>query len=218
MGDLARTIVVCGLISGTQPLTLMGLLVLLGGHHGRRNAFLYVAGGFTIQLIVVLGSGAVAGGRIEQDSAPGHALVGLRILVGLVLVGLGIWFRRPSRVPQSPRPKVLERLVNLRPFGAFAAGVAIADYQGSVLAAVALTNHDVSRTEQFLAWLLYCLFATGIPLAVVIVVGRSARAGAGLQRAIDWVMENRRSLISWICLGAGVLLVGDGLTTFVITA
>lgn len=218
MGDLVRTIVVCGLISGTQPLTLMGLLVLLGGHHGRRNALIYVAGGFTVQLIVVLGSGFLVGGRVDKSSAPGHALVGVRILVGLALVALGWWFRRPSRVPQNPRPKALEKLVNLGPMGAFLAGVAIADYQGSVLAAMALTSNDVTRSQQFIAWAVYCLFATGIPLSLIFIVGRSERAGQGLQRAIDWVMDNRRSLISWICLGAGLLLVGDGLTTFVITA
>ena len=59
MSELAHTMVVCGLLSGTQPLTLMGLMVVIGGAHGRRNAWCYVAGAFSIQAVVVLVSGFV---------------------------------------------------------------------------------------------------------------------------------------------------------------
>ena len=79
MGELAHTMVVCGLLSGTQPLTLMGLMVVMGGAHGRRNAWCYVAGAFSVQAVVVLVSGFLLGATVDESSRPGSTLVGLRI-------------------------------------------------------------------------------------------------------------------------------------------
>ncbi len=216
MGDLARTMIVCGLISGTQPVTVMGLLVLLGGTNGRRNAIWYLLGCFTVQAVVVLSSGVLVGGRVDGGSTAGRSLIGLRIAAGVVLLALGVWLRRPPKVPPAPRPKVLDRLTGLAPWGAFVAGVAIADYQGSVVAAVALAGSDVGRSDLIAAWLLYCLLATGIPASVVVVVSRSASAHARLERSIDWVMAHRRTLGSWFCLAAGVALMADGLTAWLL--
>ena len=215
MSDLAHTMIVCGLISGTQPLTIMGLLVVLGGHHGKRNAWCYVAGAFTVQAVVLLGSGAIVGGTVDSSSSPGRSLIALRIAAGLALVALGVYLRRPPKTDPPEKPKVLERLTDLRPVTAFVAGVAIADYQGAMLAAVAIAGASVDRSDQIAAWMLYCLFATGLPALAVIFVTRSDGARDRLQRTIDWVMTNRRRLSSWICVIAGVALTADGLTTWV---
>src|SRR5690349_19857145 len=37
MTDLVRTLIVCGLISGTQPFTILGMFLVLGGERGTRN-------------------------------------------------------------------------------------------------------------------------------------------------------------------------------------
>ena len=211
MGELARTMIVCGLISGTQPLTIMGLLVVLGGHHGRRNAWCFVAGSFTVQAIVLLGSGVVVGGTVDSSSSPGRSLIALRLLSGIALIGLGFYLRRQPQTDPPETPKVLQRLTNLGPAAAFVAGVAIADYTGAVLAAVAISTNDVTSQEQVLAWLLYCLLATGLPALAVIFVTRSESARDRLERTIAWVMSNRRPISSWICLVGGVALTGDAL-------
>ena len=138
--DLARTMVACGLLSGTQPLTVMGMMVLLGGENGRRNAWFYIFGGFLAQAVVVLASGLVLSGTVDEASTPGRSFVALRIVAGVVLVGAGLWLRRWAEPPVAETPPALARLTNMRPRGALLAGIAIADYTGAMLAAAALTT------------------------------------------------------------------------------
>jgi Sap, sulfolipid-1-addressing protein len=211
VSDLTHTMVVCGLVSGTQPLTMMGLMVVIGGANGRRNAWFYIAGAFSIQAVIVLVSGFVIGGTVDQSSTPGRTLVGVRILAGLVLLCVGWRFRRPSKDPAPETPKVLDRLTNLRPFDSFVAGAVIADYTGAVLAAGALAASPIKTSQAVSAWLIYCLFATGLLVVATIAIRRSSRAENDLQRGIAWVFSHRRPLISWICLLAGLALVSDGL-------
>jgi len=214
MNDLWRTMVACGLISGTQPITLMGMLILIGGKNGTRNGWFYIAGGFAIQTCIVLISGYVLGGAVDTDSTPGHSLIALRIVAGLALVGTGIWFRKPARKEPPEVPKILDRLGDMSRLGAFVAGVAIADYTGSVMAAAALSSHPVTTSQAIACWAIYASLATGLLIVALLAITRSARAEADLKRSIAWVMSHRRALISWICVGGGLLLVGDGLTSY----
>ena len=180
MSDLWHTMVACGLISGTQPITLMGMLVLLGGEHGRRNAGWYIFGGFCIQTTIVLISGYLLDGTVKPDSTPGHSLIALRIVAGVALVGLGIWFRKPARKEPPEVPKILDRLGDLSPFGSFIAGVAIADYTGSAMAAAALSTNDVTNTEALACWAIYASLATGL-LVVALVAGMIWGSKLGVQ-------------------------------------
>ena len=214
MSDLARTLIICGLISGTQPFTIMGLLLVLGAPRGNRNAWWYLFGGFSAQTLIVLVLGVLVGGAVDETSSPGRSLVILRIVAGVALLLLGVWLRRAPSRPAPATPKVFDRLKDLQPRGAILAGVAIADYQGPMLATAALATASVSRSAQVLGWALYCLPATGIPVATVIVVNRSVRAKGELERFIAWIMHNRRGLASWVCLIGGLALVADGLTTY----
>ncbi len=216
--DLARTMVACGLLSGTQPLTVMGMMVLLGGENGRRNASFYILGSFLAQAVVLLVSGLVLSGTVDQTSTPGRSLVGLRVAAGVLLLGVGLWFRRSGGPPSSDTPPALARLTNMRPLGAMLAGVAIADYTGAMLAAAALTTATISVGGAFTAWALYCAFATGLLVLALLAVSRSARAEDGLQGAIAWILRNRRRLASWICIVVGVVLIADGAATLLITA
>ena len=80
---------------------------------------------------------------------------------------------------------------------------------------LAARQAQVSTSDQLVGWGIYCLFATGIPVGAAIATMRSAKAEDRLHRTIDWVVRNRRSLASWVCLVGGLLLFGDGLTSWV---
>ena len=218
MSDLAHTMLVCGLISGTQPLTLTGMFLVLGGNNGRRNVWWYLFGCFCIQFVIVMVLGRWVQGTVDPTSTAGRSLVALRIAVGVALVILGLWLRRAPSKPAPETPKIFDRLSNVGKGAAFVGGVAIADYQGSMLAAGALATASVTTQQQFLGWALYCLFATGLPVAAALATMHSARAEHDLTRTISWIIRNRRPLSSWICLFVGLALVADGLTTWVTTA
>lgn len=218
MSDLAHTMVVCGLISGTQPFTLLGMFLVLAGERGTRAVWWYLFGAFSVQFVIVLALGLLVGGTVDESSTPGRSLVGLRIAAGLALFVLGIWLRRKPASEAPATPKVFDRLNDLSAGGAFVAGIAIADYQGSMLAAGALATADVTRSSQVLAWLLYAAFATGLPVIATVAVTRSARAKGDLERALQWILGNRRVLASWICVVGGLALAADGIVTLATTA
>jgi len=215
MSDLVRTLIVCGLISGTQPFTIMGMFLVLGGNRGTRNVWWYLFGCFSIQFVIVVIVGSLVSGTVDESSAPGRSLIGLRIAAGLALVLLGLWLRRPAKRDAPDTPKVFDRLANVGAGASYIGGILIADYQGSVLAAGALATAQVTATQQLIGWGVYCLFATGIPAAAALATIHSARAEANLHRTIDWVMRNRRPLASWICVVGGLFLFGDGLVAYV---
>lgn len=215
MSDLVRTLIVCGLISGTQPFTIMGMFLVLGGNRGTRNVWWYLFGCFSIQFVIVVIVGSLVSGTVDESSAPGRSLIGLRIAAGLALVLLGLWLRRPAKRDAPDTPKVFDRLANVGAGASYIGGILIADYQGSVLAAGALATAQVTATQQLIGWGVYCLFATGIPAADALATIHSARAEANLHRTIDWVMRNRRPLASWICVVGGLFLFGDGLVAYV---
>lgn len=218
MSDLVRTLIICGLISGTQPFTIMGMFLVLGGNRGERNVWWYLFGCFSIQFVIVLALGELVGGTVDPSSSPGRSLIGLRIAAGVVLVILGLWLRRAPAKAAPDTPKIFDRLANVGAGAAYIGGIAIADYQGSMLAAGALATADVTERQQVIGWAIYCLFATGIPVVAAVATMRSARAEDRLHRTIDWIMRNRRPLSSWICLVGGLLVFGDGLAAYVTQA
>jgi hypothetical protein len=213
VGDLFRSMVVCGLLSGTQPITIMALLLVMSGEHPRRTGWSFLAGAFLIESLIVLTASLVVGGSLPAVSIGGKVLLIVRLVLGLVLLLIGLRLRRPPRKPAPEVPKALERLQHISPFKAMVAGVVLADYQGPAIASLALAGADASSAVRLVSLLVYTLFATGIPLAIMLITARSRRANERVVGATNWVMHNRRILSSWFAVVLGLLLIADAAIT-----
>jgi Sap, sulfolipid-1-addressing protein len=212
MSDLVRTLILCGILSGTQPVTVMGLLlVMAGGHGSKRKGLAYLAGAFLVESSILLFSALVLGDSVSNVSIPGRLFLIIRLVLGVLLLVVGIRMRKPPKEPAPEIPKSLERLQGMGPGKAFIAGLALADYQGPVIGSLALAAAAVDRGGRLAAWGLYTLLATGIPFAIYIIVLRSQRAMDKMNSATGWVMKNRRKLVSWFGIVMGTLLVGDAM-------
>jgi len=211
MSNLAHTLILCGLLSGTQPLTLMGLLLVLGGATPRSNGLAFVAGAFLIQAALLIGAAALIGGTVAPDSTTGRSFVGARIVIGILLFIFGLLLRRPPGKPIPEIPHALERLQGMGPRQSFIAGIVVADYQGPVIASFALASSSLSFAGELAGLGIYALVASGIPLALMFWTTRSEKARDRITRATTWVMRNRRTLASWFAVIGGLLLVGDGI-------
>lgn len=209
MSDLVRAVVIAGLISGTQPLTIMGLLLVMAGRRPRPNGWAYIAGALLVETTVLLVANLLVGAAVEPGTGPARAFLGVRIALGLALVVVGLRLRRPAKKPQPEVPKALERLQHMDPRKSFVAGVALADYQGAVIASLALTAADVGSSGRLLSIALYTSLASGIPVALMLAITRSDRTRDRLDSGTKWVMRNRRLLASWVCLVLGTFLVAD---------
>lgn len=210
VGNLVQTLVISGLISGTQPLTLMALLLTMAGPRPRRTGTAFIAGGFTVQAGLLVVASAVIGGTTSPASDLGHAFAGVRIGLGVVLIVVGSLLRRPPGKPIPEIPNALKRIQDLSTRQAFVAGIAIADWQGPIIASLALAATDVSFTGRLAALGFFACFGTGIPVGIMMWTTRSARAHERVSRMTVWVMRNRRVLAAWILTVAGLLLIGNG--------
>jgi Sap, sulfolipid-1-addressing protein len=217
MSDLVRTLLICGLLSGTQPITLMGLLLVMGGASPRANGWAFIGGAFMIQAGLLLAASALFGGTVSQRSTTGHSFIGLRLVIGIVLVVFGLLLRRPPGKPIPEIPNALQRLQGMGPKQSFVAGIVVADYQGPVIASLALAANDVTFAGRLVGLGCYALVATGVPLGLMLWSTRSARAHARLTQVTTWVMRNRRALASWAAILVGLLLVGDAALTLLTT-
>ena len=213
MSDLVRSLVVAGLLSGTQPITLMGVVLSMGGAAPRRTGAAFVFGAFIVETGIVLTASFLVDGSVEPSSGPARAMLIVKIAAGIALVVIGVRLRRPPKKPAPATPKSLERLNQLTPIKAFVAGILLADYVGPVLASSAIATAPVGRGGQLLALALFTLLATGIPAFLVLYGTHSDRAQDRLENSTSWVMEHRRPLASWIVIVVGVLLTLSSLLT-----
>lgn len=211
MDGLVRTLLLCGVLSGTQPLTIMGLLLVMGGARPRANGFAYLAGAFTVQTALLLAAAAIIGGTVRPDTDAGRSLIGVRIAIGVALVVFGLLLRRPPGKPVPEIPNALTKLRGMGPGQAFVGGILVADYQGPVIASFALATAGVELGGRLVGLGVYALLATGIPLGLMLWATRSERARDRLDRATKWVMAHRRVLASWLAIVVGLLVLGDGL-------
>lgn len=209
MGELVRALVLAGLLSGTQPITIMGLLLVMTGDRSTRNGISFISGAFVVETTILIAASLLVGGGVEPSSQPGRIMLVIRMALGAALVVVGVLLRRPPKKPAPEVPAALERLHSLSPGKAFVAGMVLADYQGPIVGSLAIASATVELSSRLPALLLYTLLASGIPVAVIIITTRSATAGQKLSNGTTWVMQNRRMLASIFAIVMGLFLVGD---------
>jgi len=215
MSSLVRSMLVFGLVSGAEPITLISLLVVMTGACPRRNGWMFLLGIFTVETGIVLTATFLLGGSVSPSSKPGHSFLWARLIVGLALIIVGLLLRRPPGEQAAAKPDATQRLRGLTPTKSFVAGLVVADYVGPVLASVAIAATTVPLGGQLVAVACYSLVATGIPLTVMLVTTRSETALQKLTNGIVWVMDHRRVLGSWFALVAGTLVSADAIISIV---
>ncbi len=209
MSELVRTLILCGILSGTQPVTVMGLLLIMTGDNSRKKGLAYLSGAFLVESMILVLASFVLGNTVSNVSGLGRVFLIIRVLLGVALLVIGIRLRRPPKEPAPAVPKSLERLQGIGPGKAFVAGMVLADYQGPVIGSLAIAAADVALGGRLLTLLLYTLFASGIPFVIFIVVRRSQKALQKMNNATAWIMNHRRQLASWFGLVMGTFLIGD---------
>ena len=199
----------CGLLSGTQPVTIMGLLLVMTGEHPRPNGRAFIAGAFMVETAFLLGASLLIGATVGPSSGPARTFLAIRIVAGLAMIVLGLRLRRPPAKPVPEIPESLARLQGLTPKKSLVAGVLLADYQGPVIGSLAIASAQVTLSGRILALSLYTLLATGIPVGILLFTTRSVAVHDKLSDATTWVMRNRRRLASIILMIMGLFLVSD---------
>ena len=179
-----------------------------------RNGAGFIVGWVACLLVMIGITLAVTGGDpVATSSAPGLGTLIVQIVLGLGLVGFGIWKQRhahPADV-ERPTPSWMKRLDRLSFGGAALLGVLMQPWAFVAAGATSIVKADVSKAESVVLLVLFCLIATSSLLAMEAYTVIDAEAAkAKLDALQSWVDRNRDKGIVILAVGVGVFLIAKG--------
>jgi cytochrome c biogenesis protein CcdA len=194
----------------------MGLFILRAGPNGPRNSFSFLCGAFIVETLIVVFASVFLSNTVEPDSGVDNVFLGIRLVLGVVLIVYSFRLRRQPSEEEPEVPKALQKLQNVGPKASFVAGFALADYVGPALASTAIATSDVSTGGSVVAVLIYTVLGTGIPGALLLLSIKKKSVADKVDEAMSWTMKNRREVVSWIALILGIFVAGDALTNLLV--
>ncbi len=204
-------LVLIGLAITLEPIPLTAFIVVLASEGGVRKGAAFIFG-WLLSLAVVVAVTVLATGNDppKSNTAPTLASLAVKLLIGVVLVGIAIrQWRRMGR-PKKPKetPKWQRGVDNMSPWFAIALGPLVQPW-GLVAAGVAvIMNAKLSSWESTLAVFSFCLVSTITYLALEIYAGfRPAQTQAFLNRVRAWIDTHTDQVIIVVSLVLGFYLV-----------
>ncbi|MFJ7152443.1 GAP family protein [Streptomyces sp. NPDC100445] len=206
-----------------DPLPLMSFVLVVGSARGVWKGLVFILSWLACLVMVIALVLTVTGGQPPAPrSPPSTAVLAVKLLAGVLLVGYGGHRRR--RVPGSrdrepapdPGPAASARLTDRmdRTTVWAAAGLAVLVQPWGLVAAGATTvlEADTSHLSTWFVLCGFCLLATAELLAVELyVVFSPVRAKARLLRLREWLTGHQEQALVTVCLVLGCWLVGKSL-------
>lgn len=202
------------LIITLEPLPIVAFILVLSTDGGARNGAGFIAGWVACLLVMIGATLALTGGDpLATSSAPATATLVVQIVLGLALVGFGLWKQRhphPADV-ERPTPSWMKRLDRLSFGGAALLGVLMQPWAFVAAGATSITQADTSKAGSIVLLVLFCLISTASLLAMeayTVIDAEAARAK--LDALQSWVDRNRDKGIIILAVVVGVYLVSKG--------
>jgi hypothetical protein len=206
------------LLVDTVPLALatngglptMAQVVMLQARHPRRNGTAFVFGyALVITAVVVLGN-AVLNGRVRAGDTTDRELSIVNVVAGLGLVLFAIGVRvRSRRHPSDPaEPRFVQKLRNIGPLHAAAAGVLVPTYPPAIAAATVFARSEAPNTDRLVVLVVFVVLATlsgTIPLACYLLA--PAWSTVQLARIMAFLLRHKMALAFWALLALGLAIV-----------
>jgi len=201
-----------GLAITLEPIPLTAFILILMAEGGTRKGAAFIFGWLLSLAVVIAVTVLVTGNKPPKpNTAPSLAALAVKILIGVVLVGIAIRQRRRMGQPKKPKktPKWQTGLDNMSPWFAIALGPLTQPW-GLVAAGVAvIVEAKLSSWESYVALFLFCIVATGTYLIMEIYAGsRPQRAKAFLTGLRTWIDTHTDQVIIVISLVLGFWLIG----------
>lgn len=206
-----------------NPVPIIALLLMYQGTNGRTRGVAFMAGwigGVTAILLVTTLLAAVLPDRAPDEPAPVAGTI--RIMLGLLLVGLGIaqWMRRPRGDEEPGLPSWMTAITTMGPRQSFRLSFLFTalNIKHAVIASsigVTIGASDLSGSQEILAFVAFILLATW-PVVATVVAHRLweadfTRRTEGLYR---WLVANNVTIVTILLVVIGAAIVGQGLQSF----
>ena len=213
-GTVFLNLVLLGIAVTLEPFPLTAFILLLAAKKGTLKGVGFILGWLACLVLVIGIVVLVTGGKPPAPkSAPTIGAVIVKLLLGLLLIGVGVRQYRRRSIPRKP-PTWMEGLDKLSPLTA--AGLAVFLQPWTLVAAAAATVVDanLAKTGDFLALFFFCLLATSSFLIMELSATFAPEAaGERLRRLRDWINSNQNQAIVVLSLLIGLWLVGTSLYT-----
>jgi hypothetical protein len=210
------------LLAALSPTALLILAVYLGSERPRLTAGLYLGGAVVMSLVMSVVIVAVL--RNAGLSHPdGHASrYGLRLGLGVLLLTAGIVVaRRKRRAPDPANPqqgKLSHLLATPAPLTAFLAGIVVFAPGATFVAAlqvIATAKAGFSQTALAVV-VVVIINVLLVWLPLLLYLAAPSKTAAHLTTLNSWLRGHGRTLLVWVLLIAGAIMVGNGIYGLVI--
>ena len=205
------------LLAALSPTALLVCAVYLGSARPRLTAAFYLAGAVVMSLV----TGAVlllvlrsVGLNLSAEHEPRY---GLRLGLGILLLAVGIVVAlRPSRPPdpaKAERGLVSKMVANPAPLSAFLVGLLIFAPGVTFLAAlqvIATSSADPELTAIALI-VVVVINVLLVWLPIVLYLIAPAVTGRYLTSFNGWLRAHGKTILSWVLIVAGAIMIGNGI-------
>lgn len=222
MGGLIGELLPLAVALATGPLPIIALMLILASEGATAKGLGFVSGRVA-GLAVLIAAGLVIASTLHthgpgERAHPSVAVSIVRIVVGVVLLGLAIRMWRRRGIAPSGEPSRLVRSVDgVSTPGSFGLGLAVTAVDPASLSIGVLVGFDIAAARMgaprdivmVAGFVLAATLNVIVPLLAYLVGGDTARRGLAALK--DWLQANEKTVMMVLFIMVGAILVGRGI-------
>ncbi|TDP31142.1 GAP family protein [Nocardia ignorata] len=199
-----------------SPIPIVATILMIVSARGK-GAAIGFATGWVLGILMVTGVVTLFAGNLggSDDSEPGAAAAWIKIVLGVLLVGLAVkqWqARSQTEVPGWMRAIDTLTPVKATGFGALLSGVNPKNLLLCVSAGVAIGAARLGTGGAIGAIVVFTVLASATVLTVVLgYLVAAERLGPALDRLRVWLQDNNHAVMAIVLLVMGAVVLGKGL-------
>jgi threonine/homoserine/homoserine lactone efflux protein len=206
-----------------SPIPIVAIVLMLGTDNAKSDSLSFLVGWIVAMALAGAILLAVVGASDPTDSgAPADSTSTLKLVLGIVLLGLAVkqWRSRLRAGEDAAMPKWMSSVEGFTPVKSAGLGVVVSVVNPKNLilivgGAAAISQTDVSGSDQVIVWAIFILIATiGVAAPVVIYFAMGDKAAAILDDLKGWMGRNNAAIMAVILVIIGAKLIGDSISGF----
>jgi hypothetical protein len=206
-----------------SPIPIVAIVLMLGTRNAKSDSLSFLVGWLGAMAAAGAILLAIAGSAdLTDNGAPSDASSTLKVVLGVVLLGLAVkqWRQRPAPGEDPPMPKWMDAIEGFTPVKSAGLGVLVSVVNPKNLilivgGATAIAQTEISGADQAIVWIIFMVIATiGVAAPVVIFFAMGDKAEGILADLKAWMAHHNAAIMAVILVIIGVKLIGDSISGF----